>query len=67
MYRIIRAIVNVLLSLFVRREYVGLENFPDEPPYILAPNHLSIFDSPLLLAACPHTVRAFAAAKRAAA
>ena len=63
MYRIIRAIVNVLLSLFVRREYVGLENFPDEPPYILATNHLSVFDSPLLLAACPHTVRAFAAAK----
>ena len=63
MYRIIRAIVNILLHLLVRREYVGLENFPQEPPYILVTNHLSVFDSPLLLTACPHTVRAFAAAK----
>jgi 1-acyl-sn-glycerol-3-phosphate acyltransferase len=63
LYRVIRAIVNLLLDLLVRREYVGLENFPDEPPYILATNHLSVFDSPLLLTACPHTIRAFAAAK----
>ncbi len=62
-YRAVRAIVDVLLDLFTRREYVGLENIPAEPPYILATNHLSVFDSPLLLAVCPHTVRAFAAAK----
>ena len=63
MYHIVRAIVNALLHLLVRREYVGLENFPDEPPYILVTNHLSVFDTPLLLTACPHTVRALAAAK----
>jgi 1-acyl-sn-glycerol-3-phosphate acyltransferase len=62
LYRIIRAVVDVLLNLFVRREYVGLENFP-EPPYILATNHLSVFDTPVLLTACPHTIRALAAAK----
>ena len=63
MYLILRAVVNVLLNLFTHREYVGLGNIPTEPPYILVTNHLSVFDSPLLLVVCPHTVRAFAAAK----
>jgi 1-acyl-sn-glycerol-3-phosphate acyltransferase len=62
LYGILRAIVNVLLHLLTRREYVGLENIP-EPPYILVTNHLAVFDSPLLLTVCPHRVRAFAAAK----
>jgi len=62
-HRVLRVIINVLLSLFTRREYVGLENIPAEPPYILVTNHLSAFDSPLVLTVCPHTVRAFAAAK----
>jgi 1-acyl-sn-glycerol-3-phosphate acyltransferase len=61
--RILRTIINGLFDLLTRREYVGLENIPAEPPYILATNHLSILDSPLLLTVCPHTVRAFAAAK----
>jgi len=63
LHRILRVIVNVLFSLFTRREYTGLENIPAEPPYIMVTNHLSVFDSPLLLTVCPHTVRAFAAAK----
>jgi len=63
LYRILRAVANALLSLITQREYIGLENFPAEPPYILATNHLSIWDSPLLLTVCPHRIRAFAAAK----
>jgi 1-acyl-sn-glycerol-3-phosphate acyltransferase len=63
LHHIMRVIVNALFSLFTRREYVGLENLPGEPPYILVTNHLSAFDSPLLLTVCPHRVRAFAAAK----
>jgi 1-acyl-sn-glycerol-3-phosphate acyltransferase len=62
LYHIIRAIIDVLVNLFIRREYVGLENFPD-PPYILATNHLSVFDTPVLLTICPHTIRALTAAK----
>ena len=62
-YRTVRAVVNTLLSLIARREYVGLENIPAEPPYILVTNHLAMFDSPVLLTVCPHTIRAFAAAK----
>jgi 1-acyl-sn-glycerol-3-phosphate acyltransferase len=62
LYHVIRAIVNVLVNLFIRREYVGLENFP-EPPYIVAINHLSVFDTPVLLTVCPHKIRALTAAK----
>ncbi len=62
-YRIVRAIVDFLLDLTTRREFVGLENIPTEPPYIMVTNHLSAFDSPLLLTVCPHTIRAFAASK----
>lgn len=62
MYHVIRAIVDILVNLFIRREYVGLENFP-APPYILAINHLSVFDTPVLLTICPHTIRALTAAK----
>ena len=61
--RILRTIVDFLFSLLSRREFVGLENIPTEPPYIMVTNHLSAFDSPLLLTVCPHTIRAFAAAK----
>ncbi|MBE9471484.1 MAG: 1-acyl-sn-glycerol-3-phosphate acyltransferase [Chloroflexi bacterium] len=61
--RILRSIVNVLLGLISHREYVGLENIPAEPPYIMVINHLAAFDAPLLLTVCPHTIRAFAAAK----
>jgi len=63
LHYILRAIINVLFSLFTHREYVGLENIPAEPPYILVTNHLAAFDSPLMLTVCPHTIRAFAAAK----
>jgi 1-acyl-sn-glycerol-3-phosphate acyltransferase len=61
-YRIARITADLLLSLFTRREIIGLENVP-QPPYILATNHLSIFDLPLLLTVCPHTIRAFVASK----
>jgi len=63
LYRIARVIINGLFSLVARREYVGLENIPAEPPYIMVTNHLAVFDSPVLLTVCPHTIRAFAAAK----
>jgi 1-acyl-sn-glycerol-3-phosphate acyltransferase len=62
-YRLMRTVIDFLFGLLTRREYVGLENIPPTPPYILAINHLSALDSPVLLTVCPHRVRAFAAAK----
>lgn len=62
-HRIVRIIVNIILNLITRREYIGLENIPDEPPYIIVANHMSVFDSAMVITACPHIIRAFAAAK----
>jgi 1-acyl-sn-glycerol-3-phosphate acyltransferase len=62
-YCLVRAIIDLLLGLLTCREYVGLDNIPNTPPYILATNHVSALDSPALLTMCPHTIRAFAAAK----
>jgi 1-acyl-sn-glycerol-3-phosphate acyltransferase len=63
LFRVVRVTFNVLFSLVIRRECVGLENIPDEPPYILVTNHLSVFDTPVLLTVCRHTTHALAAAK----
>ena len=63
MYEVMRAAMKVLLPLIMRLRIVGREHFPAEPPYILAMNHLSIFDAPVLLITCPHTIRALAADK----
>ena len=62
MYHILRPIVRFLLDLLARVEYVGLESFP-APPYILVTNHLAIFDIPLLMVACPHSIRPMIADK----
>lgn len=63
MYTVLRRLVRCLFPLLVRIQVTGQENFPPSGPYILATNHLSAFDSPLLMMVCPHTVRAFAASK----
>jgi 1-acyl-sn-glycerol-3-phosphate acyltransferase len=63
LYYLVRIIGIIVVKVTSRPECIGLENIPDEPPYILVTNHLSVFDSPLLLTLCPHTIRAFAAAK----
>lgn len=63
MYAVLRKLVRWLFPLLVRVRVIGQENFPPSGPYILATNHLSVFDLPLLLTVCPHTVRAFAASK----
>lgn len=62
-YHSLRVIVESLFRLILRRQVLGEERFPADPPYILATNHLSIFDAPLLMTICPHPVRPFVAAK----
>jgi 1-acyl-sn-glycerol-3-phosphate acyltransferase len=57
-----RIVINAVFSVIIRREIVGRENFP-KPPYILAINHLAMYDVPLLATVCPHNIRAFAASK----
>ncbi len=63
MYTVLKTLVRSLFPLLVRMYVTGQEHFPPHGPYILATNHLSVFDLPLLLMVCPHTIRAFAASK----
>ena len=61
MYPILRVIAIILARLTTRRTLSGLENIPSDPPYIVATNHLSAFDIPLLASVFPHAIRALAA------
>ncbi|GAC1596056.1 MAG: hypothetical protein NVS3B6_02110 [Pseudarthrobacter sp.] len=46
-----------------RPTVVGLENVPKEGPFIVAPNHLSFFDSVIVQALMPRPVAFFAKAE----
>lgn len=59
-YRILRVIAIIVAKLTTQTKLIGRENIPD-PPYLLATNHLSAFDIPLLSSIFPHPVRALAA------
>lgn len=59
-YRCFRLLCRAVFGLLTKVEVIGAEHFPAQPPYILATNHLSVLDLPLLLITCPHTIRAFA-------
>lgn len=60
MYPVLRVIAIIVVRLTTRLELSGAENPPD-PPYLMATNHLSAFDIPLLSAIFPHPIRALAA------
>jgi 1-acyl-sn-glycerol-3-phosphate acyltransferase len=60
-YPILHVVAIILTRLTTRTHVIGIENIPSDPPYILATNHLSAFDIPLLAATFPHAVRAMAA------
>jgi 1-acyl-sn-glycerol-3-phosphate acyltransferase len=65
-YRSVRTIIGVLFKVLTRRECAGLENLDLEPPYIVALNHISVFDTPAMLTLFRHRVVAFAAEKHRA-
>lgn len=59
-----RAFVRLVLFLFGRLKVSGTENIPAEGPYILAINHMSKADPPLIMISWPMTrIRFFAAEK----
>ncbi len=63
-YRILRAIITALFKIFTRWEVAGLENVPETGPYLLACNHLSRLDPPLVMASIPNArISALAAEK----
>lgn len=51
-----RALLKLFYLLFGRMSVTGVENLPLHGPYIIAPNHLSYADAPLLVSAMPWTI-----------
>ena len=62
-YRIVKMIIRLIFRLLTRIEIVGVENLPQEGPYIVICNHLSHFDPPLLLIVLPGPMTVLAANK----
>ncbi len=60
MQNFFRPIVRFLLWLIARIEIVGQENMPASGPYILVTNHVSAWDTPVLLLVCRHKIWALA-------
>ncbi|MBN1259438.1 MAG: 1-acyl-sn-glycerol-3-phosphate acyltransferase [Anaerolineae bacterium] len=59
----VRAVLKVLFGVLTRVEIVGLEHVPEAGGFILATNHISRLDTPLLGVACPRPVTALVAIK----
>jgi len=60
-YGILRVIAIIIARMTTRLELVGADNIPSDLPYIVATNHLSAFDIPLLASIFPYPIRALAA------
>lgn len=56
-YMISRFILLVIVRLFFRLKIFGRDNLPDKGPYIVACNHASYLDPPILGAAMPRSAR----------
>ncbi len=51
--KLLWAVFKPLVKLLIRVELTGKENIPKEGAYIITPNHVSLYESPLLLALWP--------------
>jgi 1-acyl-sn-glycerol-3-phosphate acyltransferase len=61
LYAVARGFVRLAVRLLTRTTVHGLENLPARGPYIIATNHLSAIDPPLILASVPACITVFAA------
>jgi long-chain acyl-CoA synthetase len=53
---VMNAFFHVLYMLYGRMSVHGIENLPVKGPYIVAPNHVSYADAPLVMAAIPWSI-----------
>jgi len=62
-YHTVRAILTVFCRLWCRMQIQGRENFPTDEPFIMAPTHRSIIDSPVSSAVYTRRMRFMGADK----
>ena len=55
-YDIVKPIAMLLFKIFLRLEIHGVENIPKEGPMVLACNHISLLDPPVVGGSCPRKV-----------
>lgn len=56
LYKITRPVIKLLMKSIFRPTYIGLENIPNNGPYILAGNHTKFLDPLLIMSATKKTV-----------
>ncbi len=59
--RILQLVFRTVFHLLCKVKIVGIENVPPKGPYLLALNHISLFDPPLVLAFWPYPPEALGA------
>lgn len=62
-YRLLQAAIRGVVTVACRLEVKGVEHVPDDGPFLLVCNHLSMLDAPVIGATFPHRSIAFAARK----
>ncbi len=62
-YQFFQKVFRIIFKLVAKVEITGMENFPESGPYILAVNHLTLLDAPLVFSIVPRKTNVFAAAK----
>ena len=62
-YRRVRTVLILLFRYLSHLHVAGTEHIPEEGAFLLATNHISRLDTPLLGATCPRQVHALVAAK----
>ncbi len=63
LYRVLQRLLQWVIQITTRIEVRGVENIPRYGPFILATNHLHVFDLPIAFAYNPRQVAVFAADK----
>ena len=48
-YRFLHKLLDVISKIYIRQEYVGLENIPKDGPFILAGNHVHLYDPVIIM------------------
>lgn len=58
---LLKALIRPIFAALTEVQIHGLEHIPDECAYIVAANHISIYDPPFILAFWPHTLETIGA------